>query len=49
MGVGPIMTLIAPTLQALFTDRLTTQRQASPRTIAAYRDIVRLLLGFVHR
>ncbi|MGH9252769.1 MAG: tyrosine-type recombinase/integrase [Acidimicrobiales bacterium] len=43
------MTLIAPTLQAFFTDRLTTQRQASPRTIAAYRDTMRLLLGFVHR
>ena len=46
---GPIMTLIAPTLQAFFTDRLTQQRQASPRTIAAYRDTLRLLLGFVHR
>jgi site-specific recombinase XerD len=43
------MTLIAPTLQGFFTDRLTTQRQASPRTIAAYRDTLRLLLGFVHR
>ena len=43
------MTLIAPTLQAFFTDRLTAQRQASPRTIAAYRDTLRLLLGFVHR
>jgi site-specific recombinase XerD len=46
---APIMTLIAPTLQAFFTDRLTTQRQASPRTIAAYRDTLRLLLGFAHR
>jgi site-specific recombinase XerD len=43
------MTLIAPTLQAFFVDRLITQRQASPRTIAAYRDTLRLLLGFVHR
>ena len=43
------MTLIAPTLQAFFTDRLVKQRQASPRTIAAYRDTLRLLLGFVHR
>ncbi|RPF28242.1 tyrosine-type recombinase/integrase [Georgenia muralis] len=42
------MTLIAPTLQAFFSDRLTQQRQASPRTIAAYRDTLRLLLGFVH-
>ena len=45
---GPIMTLVAPTLQAFFTDRLATQRRASPRTIAAYRDTLRLLLGFVH-
>ena len=42
------MTAIAPTLQAFFTDRLVAQRQASPRTIAAYRDTVRLLLAFVH-
>ena len=44
---GEVMTLIAPTLQAFFTDRLAQQRQASPRTIAAYRDTLRLLLGFV--
>jgi site-specific recombinase XerC len=43
------MTLIAPTLQSFFTDRLAQQRQTSPRTIAAYRDTLRLLLGFVHR
>lgn len=42
------MTLIAPTLQTFFTDRLVQQRQASPRTIAAYRDTLRLLLTFVH-
>ncbi|MFN2629459.1 MAG: site-specific integrase [Gaiellaceae bacterium] len=40
------MTLIAPTLQAFFTDRLARQLQASPRTIASYRDTLRLLLGF---
>jgi site-specific recombinase XerD len=40
------MTLIAPTLQAFFTDRMTRQLQASPRTIASYRDTLRLLLGF---
>jgi hypothetical protein len=34
---GAIMTLVAPTLQAFFTDRLATQRRASPRTVAAYR------------
>ena len=40
------MTLIAPTLQAFFTDRLTKQLHASPRTIASYRDTLRLLLCF---
>ena len=40
------MTAFAPILQAFFTDRLITQRQASPHTIAAYRDTFRLLLGF---
>lgn len=43
------MTLVAPTLQMFFTDRLVQQRQVSPRTIAAYRDTLRLLLGFVHQ
>jgi site-specific recombinase XerD len=42
------MTLVAPTLQAFFTDRLTRQLQASPRTIASYRDTLRLLLSFTH-
>src|SRR5579862_9350154 len=40
------MTIVAPTLQAFFTDRLTRQLQASPRTIASYRDTLRLLLCF---
>jgi len=40
------MTALAPTLQAFFTDRLMTQRQASPHTVAAYRDTFRLLLSF---
>ena len=40
------MTLLAPTLQAWFTERLMTQRQASPHTIAGYRDTMRLLLTF---
>lgn len=43
------MTLIAPTLQMFFTDRLAGQRQASPRTIAAYRDALKLLLEFIHQ
>jgi integrase/recombinase XerD len=37
---------LAPTLQAFFTDRLARQRQASPHTIAAYRDALKLLLAF---
>ena len=41
------MTLIAPTLQAFFSDRLAEQLRASPRTIASYRDTLRLLLCFV--
>jgi len=40
------MTALAPTLQAFFTDRLIAQLDASPHTIAAYRDAFRLLLGF---
>lgn len=41
------MSLVAPTLQSFFADRLARQRQASPRTIASYRDSLRLLLIFV--
>lgn len=33
-------------LQGFFTDRLLRQRQASPHTIAGYRDTFRLLLRF---
>ncbi|HEY1296867.1 MAG TPA: tyrosine-type recombinase/integrase [Chloroflexota bacterium] len=40
------MTALAPTLQAFFTDRLVRQRHASPETVAAYRDALRLLIGF---
>lgn len=40
------MTALAPTLQAFFTDRLVRERNASPLTVAAYRDTWRLLLGF---
>src|SRR6266702_988510 len=40
------MSDLAPVLQEFFTRRLISQRQASPRTIAAYRDTFRLLLGF---
>jgi integrase/recombinase XerD len=40
------MSALAPTLQAFFTDRLVRQRQASPHTLAAYRDTMRLLVRF---
>jgi integrase/recombinase XerD len=43
------MTALAPTLQAFFTERLITQRNSSPQTIAAYRDTFRLLLSFAHQ
>lgn len=42
------MTLIAATLESFFTDRLVNQRNASPRTIASYRDTVKILLVYVH-
>lgn len=42
------MSCIAPTLQAFFTDRLITQRNSSPETIASYRDTMRLLLAYAH-
>jgi integrase/recombinase XerD len=40
------MSLLAPTLQAFFSDRLIGQKHASPHTIAAYRDTIRMLLAF---
>jgi site-specific recombinase XerD len=40
------MSLLAPTLQAFFTDRLIGQKRASAHTIAAYRDTIRMLLVF---
>jgi integrase/recombinase XerD len=43
------MTVLAPTLEAFFTQRLVAQRRSSPHTIAAYRDTFRLLLGFVQQ
>lgn len=43
------MSALAPTLEAFFTDRLARQRQASPHTVAAYRDTFRLLVGFTQR
>ena len=43
------MSPLAPLLQAFFTDRLARQRDASPHTIASYRDSFRLLLTFLHQ
>jgi len=40
------VSVIAPVLEAFFTERLMTQRRASPDTIASYRDTWRLLLGY---
>ena len=40
------MSLIAPSLQAYFTDRLIRERRVSPHTIRSYRDTIRLLVGF---
>jgi integrase/recombinase XerD len=42
------MSALAPTLESFFTLRLAAQRNASPNTVAAYRDAFRLLLAFVH-
>ena len=44
--MGVAVTLVAGLLEAFFTQRLQQQRNASPNTIAAYRDTFRLLLGF---
>jgi integrase/recombinase XerD len=41
------MTLLAPTLQGFFTERLLEQLHASPHTIASYRDTFRLLLTYL--
>jgi integrase/recombinase XerD len=40
------VTAVAGTVQAFFTERLIGQRRASPHTVAAYRDAIRLLLNF---
>ena len=38
---------LPPLLEAFFCQRLQTQRQLSPETIASYRDTLRLLLHYV--
>jgi integrase/recombinase XerD len=42
---SPAVSRLAPILQG-FTDQLRRQRQASPHTVAAYRDSLRLLIGY---
>jgi integrase/recombinase XerD len=43
------MSALAPVMEGLFTQRLLSQRRASPHTVASYRDTFRLLLGFAQR
>lgn len=43
------MSALPPLLQGYFIDRLGRQRDASPNTIASYRDSFRLLLEFLHQ
>ncbi len=43
------MSTLAPILQGFFTDRLIRERQASPHTITAYRNTIRLLMRFAWR
>jgi len=40
---------LAQLLQQFFLQRLSQQRNASPRTVAAYRDTMRLLLQFAEQ
>ena len=43
------MTPVTATIQAFFIERLAGQLQASPRTIASYRDTLRLLFHYAHQ
>jgi len=43
------MTLLAPLLEAFFSERLHRQMQASPNTVTSYRDSFCLLLRFAQR
>lgn len=43
------MSPVAPTLQGFFTERLVKHRHVSPRTIASYRDSLKLLFEFVQQ
>ncbi|MGH2410046.1 MAG: site-specific integrase, partial [Chloroflexota bacterium] len=39
----------APLVERYFSQRLIAQKQASPHTIASYRDTFRLFLQFIHK
>jgi site-specific recombinase XerD len=43
------VSLVAPTLEAFFTERLMRQKNASPHTIASYRDCLKLLLAYAQQ
>jgi integrase/recombinase XerD len=43
------MITLATVIQSFFTDRLVRERDASPHTIASYRDTLRLLLVFASK
>ena len=45
---GEPVTSINTTLQRWFTQRLINEQHVSGHTISAYRDTIRLLLGFIH-
>jgi len=49
MKTGSARPSLATLLQAFFLERLTAQRNASPQTVAAYRDSFRLLLEFAQQ
>jgi len=44
-----IATYLAPLLQAFFTERLMSQREASPNTVDSYSTTFKLLLAFAHK
>jgi len=43
------MTDLAPLVQSFFVERLARERQASPNTVASYRDTFRILLSYAER
>lgn len=49
MSDATVLPSLGTLLQRFFLEYMMQQRNASPRTIAAYRDTFRLLLGFAER